>query len=457
MRGYVPTPEPVVDLMVDKLFAHRPPRSADRLLDPGCGPGAFIAGVLRGCARRGLAPPRILGVEEHAAFAAEARARFSGEPAVQIHHRDFLAGDPGQFEHVVGNPPYVPITGLSEAEKSSYRARFQTARGRFDLYLLFFEQALAALAPGGRLVFITPEKFLYVESARPLRRLLAQAGVEEVALLPEDVFAPLVTYPAVTTVQVDAVAGPGRLLRRDGGVLPLTLDPAGASLMPQIQGAPATAAPYGPVLEDLCLRVSAGVATGADSVFVRGQVSLPGPLCPFARPTLSGRQLAGQGRPLRPRDVMLLPYDPSGALLPEDQLGALGALLREPAIRARLEARTCARRKPWYAFHETPPLPDLLRPKLLCKDIAARPEFWADEQGDLVPRHSAYYVVPRDPALLGPLCAYLNSEPAARWLQAHCHRAANGFLRLQSSVLKRLPLPESLLPTLPAMASEPAA
>lgn len=148
MRGYVPTPEPVVDLMVDKLLAHRPPRSADRLLDPGCGPGAFIAGVLRGCARRGLAPPRILGVEEHAAFAAEARARFSGEPAVQIHHRDFLAGDPGQFEHVVGNPPYVPITGLSEAEKSSYLTRFQTDRGRFDLYLLFFEQALAALAPG---------------------------------------------------------------------------------------------------------------------------------------------------------------------------------------------------------------------------------------------------------------------------------------------------------------------
>jgi hypothetical protein len=213
------------------------------------------------------------------------------------------------------------------------------------------------------------------------------------------------------------------------------------------------------VLEDLCLRVSAGVATGADSVFVRLATSVPEALRRFAHPTLSGRQLAGQGHPLHPRDVMLVPYTPDGSLIPEDRLGVLGGILQQPAVRARLVARTCARRKPWYAFHETPPLPDLLRPKLLCKDIAARPEFWADERGELVPRHSIYYVVPREPALLGPLLAYLNSEPAARWLEAHCHHAANGFLRLQSSVLKRLPVPESLriAPVLPAMASDPAA
>jgi hypothetical protein len=47
MRGFVPTPDAVVDRMVEKLFAHRSPKADEMLLDPGCGPGAFISGVIR--------------------------------------------------------------------------------------------------------------------------------------------------------------------------------------------------------------------------------------------------------------------------------------------------------------------------------------------------------------------------------------------------------------------------
>ncbi len=41
-------------------------------------------------------------------------------------------------------------------------------------------------------------------------------------------------------------------------------------------------------------------------------------------------------------------------------------------------------------------LPEMLRPKILFKDIGARPQFWVDWTGDIVPRHSVYYLVPRD-------------------------------------------------------------
>ena len=49
--------------------------------------------------------------------------------------------------------------------------------------------------------------------------------------------------------------------------------------------------------------------------------------------------------------------------------------------------------------------------------------------------------MPHDEWLLEPLCAYLNGPDAARWLKGHCQRAANGFIRLQSTILKQLPLP----------------
>jgi methylase of polypeptide subunit release factors len=63
---------------------------------------------------------------------------------VEFEERDFLAGDMldvGRFEYIVGNPPYVPIEGLNGEEKQRYKATFDTAIGRFDLYLLFFERS----------------------------------------------------------------------------------------------------------------------------------------------------------------------------------------------------------------------------------------------------------------------------------------------------------------------------
>ena len=58
-----------------------------------------------------------------------------------------------------------------------------------------------------------------------------------------------------------------------------------------------------------------------------------------------------------------------------------------------------------------------------------------------MPRHSIYYIVPTDQSLLDPLCDYLNSDAAVKWLKSHCQRAANGFVRMQSHVLKSLPVP----------------
>ncbi len=92
---------------------------------------------------------------------------------------------------------------------------------------------------------------------------------------------------------------------------------------------------------------------------------------------------------------------------------------------------------------------DLLRPKILCKDISKKPCFWADKDAKFVPRHSVYYIVPNDPEIIDELVDYLNSIEAQNWLEDHCHRAANGFLRLQSTVLKKLPVPVARAPAGP--------
>lgn len=453
MKGFVPTPPNVVDLMVEKLFQRRPPTADARLLDPGCGRGAFIEGVVRWCAKHRRPTPVLVGIESNPEHVAAARHRLQGFARIDIRQSDFLTPGSGRFDYIIGNPPYVPITGLTETERNRYRSRFKTASGRFDLYLLFYEQALRQLNPGGRLVFITPEKFLYVDTAQPLRDILRSVRVEELHFADEQTFAGLVTYPLISTVTASRPVRRTRVIQRDGRKSVVDLSQLPSSWLPRIVGANSPSNSHS--LADVCIRVSCGVATGADSVFVVRDAQLEPKLRAFAYPTVSGRQLV-QGKPLRPLHSMLVPYGVDGKLLPEEQLGHLGSYLAGMGRQERLLARTCVAKKPWYAFHENPPLAELFRPKLLCKDIGATPFFVADPTGRLLPRHSVYYIVPIDPDSLDELGRYLNSDPARRWLQAHCQRAANGFLRLQSHVLKRLPVPATFVaattPTTPTPA-----
>ena len=437
VKGFVPTPPDVVDLMVAKLFAGRAPSAVSRVLDPGCGDGEFIAGVLRACAENPWPTPQIVGVELDRSRAAAARRRFSGVRGVTIAERDFLQPAAREFDFIIGNPPYVSILGLSEGERHEYRAAYRTARGRFDLYALFFEQALRVAEPGARIVFITPEKFLYVQTAEPLRELLRAESVEELCFTSEATFARRVTYPLITTVTTGTRGGRTRVQRRAGTESSVRLPRAGTWL-PAVEGF--AAAPSHVRLGDIALRISCGVATGADSVYVMPTADIPDVLRRFSHPTVSGRQILPSRRVVL-ESSLLAPYNASGQLLRESALGALGEFLRDPVRLQRLTARTCTSRKPWYAYHDNLPLPDVLRPKLLCKDITAQPFFVMDRVGTLVPRHSVYYIVPTDATLLEPLSEYLNSDEVARWLRAHCQRAANGYLRMQSHVLKELPLP----------------
>ena len=448
MKGHVPTPQPVVDRMVAKLFTSRRPKSTDILLDPGAGNGIFAQSVLRWCHEEGVRPPRVLAVELNPALAEEASRDLGTHKSTRVLVGDFLQLTLPKVDFVIGNPPYVPIDGLSLEERATYRGRFATAVERFDLYLLFFERALQLLKPKGRLCFITPEKFEYVHTATPLRKLLLKYSVEEIEHVNEDTFPGLVTYPTITTLTNEVPVSGGRTLVkfRDGSCRTVSLPGDGSSWNPVFHGL-SVPGRGSRTLEDLCVRISCGIATGADSLYVHPAKSLPPGLLKFAYPTVSGRQLGLHGADLfESSSVLLVPYDSSGRLLPEGQLGDFSRFLLRPDITRHLKERSCVveGKREWYRFHDNVPLPDILRPKILCKDITPEPHFWADEDGKFVPRHTVYYVVPRDGVDLHGLLAYLNSEGAVKWLKGACQRAANGFYRVQSATLKQLPIPKDV-------------
>ena len=441
-KGYFQTPEIIVDYMVEKLFEGRWPSKNTRVLDAGCGPGDFIDGILRWCSKNNAEIPKITGIELDSKHYKIAQKKYMLFPQINIQNRDFLLIEHVDYDYIIGNPPYVQITNLNDEEKNLYKPIFKTAVERFDLYMLFFEKSLSLLKINGRLVFITPEKYIYVNTAKPLRKILSSYYIKEIEHLREDVFQGLTTYPTITTIENIESRKKTLIKHRNKDETLVRLLKDGSSWLPIINGNEKTNSKY--VLKDICDRISCGIATGADNIFVQKTEQFSAELLPYSYYAISGKELKyGEAIPA-PVNSILVPYDYKGKLISFDELGPVKSFLLKEDVIERLKKRSCARRKPWYAFHENPPMKYLLKPKILCKDISAQAEFWLDSDGLFFPRHTIYYIVPKNQEILEKLFTYLNSDEVKVWLEQHCQRASNGFFRLQSTILKKLPIPEEL-------------
>lgn len=87
----------------------------------------------------------------------------------------------GGFDAVIGNPPYIRVQEIGRDVAGYCRARFESARGSFDAYVVFLERGLSLLAPHGRLGFIVPNKLFKLDYGERLRALFSrQELVEEV-------------------------------------------------------------------------------------------------------------------------------------------------------------------------------------------------------------------------------------------------------------------------------------
>ena len=80
----------------------------------------------------------------------------------------------GGFDVIIGNPPYVRIQTLPKDEVTYFSDKFESAKGSYDIYLLFIEQAYRLLHKGGVAGFILPNKFMVSDYGEKLRELLSR-------------------------------------------------------------------------------------------------------------------------------------------------------------------------------------------------------------------------------------------------------------------------------------------
>lgn len=117
---------------------------------------------------------------------------------------EVFARENSGFDIVIGNPPYVSVTRIPADDRSFLLNLYETAKGRFDLYITFLERSLALLNSAGRISFVNPIKFAIYANGRRLRQmLLRDHTLEEIVDISqcEDVFADPSTYPCLLRIR----------------------------------------------------------------------------------------------------------------------------------------------------------------------------------------------------------------------------------------------------------------
>jgi hypothetical protein len=493
-RGAVFTRREVVDFILD-LAGYTPdkPLHVKRLLEPSFGGGDFLLPAVE----RLLAAWRIHGdggsmfdalknairaVELHRdTFQSTRRALVeymtASDVGLQTANRladawlvqdDFLLVHlEGQFDYVVGNPPYVRQELIPEALMREYRARYSTIYDRADLYIPFIEHSLCMLAPGGALGFICADRWMKNRYGAPLRKLVAEqfhlkvyVDMDGIDAFHQEVSA----YPAITVICREP-SGPTRIghcpeisvvsLAKLAALLDFSLPLVDCAEVREMQDVAAGESPWliessdqlallrrlekeFPLLEEVGCKVGIGVATGADKVFIGDYAALDvEPECKL--PLVTTRDI--QSGEMQWRGL--------GVINPFGNEDGLVDLTAYPRLRRYLELhkaqilqRHCAQKNPtgWYRTIDRifPALCN--KPKLLIPDIKGEAHI-VYEAGEFYPHHNLYFVT-SDTWDLRALQAVLLSSISRLFVAIYSTKMRGGFMRFQAQYLRRIRLPQ---------------
>lgn len=261
LGGVFYTPTEIVDYILDRTIGRRP-EGRPTILDPACGSGAFLLGAYRRLReargapslgdRTGLLESSVFGVDidpraarlSRINLALAARGTAGGRGLDRVLSQQVVVGSAldevregrriasaidrsfgrvlrrGGFDYVIGNPPYVRNKDLDPRRKRLWAEVYRSARGQYDLMVLFLEKGIEVLRAGGRLGFLVSSKFMTASYGRALReQILETCQIEEIVDLSRaHIFPEAAIYPAVLVLRKnDRAARPrGTVVLRDG-------------------------------------------------------------------------------------------------------------------------------------------------------------------------------------------------------------------------------------------------
>lgn len=172
------TPKFISDFIV-KWIAKQPFNNFSNILEPSCGDGVFIDSLLESL-NRNDSNFNIDLVEINNLVAQKLREKYLNNSNISIHNEDFLDYQlicNKRYSLIIGNPPYIKRTYLSEEQLILSKKIFEsyqklTNSNLKNIWSSFLVRSISLLTDNGTLAFVLPAELLQVDYAAQLRQLL---------------------------------------------------------------------------------------------------------------------------------------------------------------------------------------------------------------------------------------------------------------------------------------------
>lgn len=489
--GVVYTKSWVVDMMLDVCgYKSDCDLSRYKILEPSCGEGAFMKRIIeRICdsaekfgrgpeeysesvAAYDLDPKKVMICRDNVRNILTARGwddNVIEELVVGwICVSDFLITDCGDYDFVVGNPPYIRSSEISSNQRMMYMGVLGTMTMGTDLFVGFIEKGLKALKPEGKLCYICADRWMQNSYGKKLRKfILSEHHMDLICRMHQvDAFEEKVdAYPAIVminnskedTIYVDCSPefGPscvaplvncisGKAYDYNPSFNTCTLsdfDIAGGP-WPLVDSKTlemiVSASRKFPSLEESGVDIGIGVATGNDKVYITKDPDLVEQ--DRMLPLLCSPDIIEKEPPSEPRHWLVNPWGIDGNLVDLSDYPILREYLSSNDVALSKRHVVKKNKVQWYRTIDKVK-PDLLKKdKLLFCDLSSRSEPILDK-GSYYPSHNLYWLTSKnwDLEALGGL---LMSDQIESVIDAYGVKMRGKTMRFQAQYLRLIHIPD---------------
>jgi type I restriction enzyme M protein len=247
-EGQYFTPQSVVRVAISALD----PQPEDRIIDPACGSGSFLATALTRVvehltqilgpdeqaitsARREWATTKLYAIDKDSVSIRLSKAYLSmlGDGSAHVYKADSIRRthwlpaiassiQDGSFDVVVTNPPFgtklKAAASIGREEAYALSSEWKRVSGSWaptseyterDIGLLFLERSIRLLRPGGRLAIVLPDTYLFSDSYAWLIQWLSQFKITHSINVPIEAFEPHCRAKTSVIVLRNEPASPG--------------------------------------------------------------------------------------------------------------------------------------------------------------------------------------------------------------------------------------------------------
>lgn len=185
LQAYYTNSDFITDYMINNLDLE----NKDTILDPSAGEGIFVDKILS--ANKNVYIDAY-DIDDYAIRVVKQKC--SNKENIKIYESDtlfderldLLSDTHTGYTKIIGNPPYGAYLNMDV--RKNLQIKYSGIYTK-DTYVLFFYRCLNLLKPNGKMVFIIPDTFLYLNMHKKFRKyLFGNFCVEEIAIFPSKLF-----------------------------------------------------------------------------------------------------------------------------------------------------------------------------------------------------------------------------------------------------------------------------